>query len=197
MVVLFVNEYPSMKNLDLDLATEKCGELGTSLSRSQTSPINSEKIGNAVEYMLQNMGKPLPVSALASVANLSLSYFFPIFKERMGCSPLEYYTRLRMGRACLLLDSASAKVKEVADAMGYDDAFYFSRVFKSWTTRAPSHYRNLDADLRMEIKRRLAPNNEKLDCPATPATIWHGRTNLVDQQQQPKKDSTRIYPLIC
>ena len=185
MIVLFINEHLSMKNLDLELATEQRGEMATSLSGSQPFPVNLEKIDNAVEYMVQNMGKRLPISTLACVANISPSYFFSIFKQRTGCSPLVYYTRLRMGRACLLLDSTSVRVKDVAEALGYDDVFYFSRVFKSCTTIPPSHYRNLGADLRMEIKRRLGPNNEKPLSPAAPGAMWGGKANLVDNQQSP------------
>lgn len=175
-----------MKNLDLELTTEKRGELASLLPRSQTFPVNLEKIDNAVEYMVQNMGKRLPVSALACVANISPSYFFSVFKQRMGCSPLVYYTRLRIGRACLLLDSASARVKDVAEALGYDDVFYFSRVFKSCTMVAPSHYRNLEAELRLEIKKRLGPKNQEPLSPVAPAALWRGKTTLSDNQQQPK-----------
>ena len=183
MIVLFIKRYLSMKNLDLDLAIEKRGELTTLPSRSQTFPVNLEKIDNAVEYMVQNMGKRLPVSTLACVANISPSYFFSIFKQRTGFSPVAYYTRLRMGRACLLLDSTSVRVKDVAEALGYDDVFYFSRVFKSWTTIAPSHYRNLGAELRMEIKRRLGPKNEKPLSPAVSGAMRGGKTTLVDNQR--------------
>lgn len=172
-----------MKNSDFELATEKRGEFVSLLSRGQTFAPNVGKIDDAVEYMLQNTGKRLPVPALASAANISLSYFFSIFKQRMGCSPLAYHTRLRMGRACLLLDSTSARVKDVAEALGYDDAFYFSRVFKSWTTVAPRHYQKLGAELRLEIKNRLGPNNEKLLSPAVPVAISLGKGTLLDDQQ--------------
>jgi|SRR5579862_756312 len=169
-----------MKNSDFELTTEKRGEFGNLLSRSQVFVPNVRKIDDAVEYMVQNTGKRLPVSALACAANISLSHFFSIFKQRTGCSPLVYHTRLRMGRACLLLDSTLARVKDVADVLGYDDAFYFSRVFRSCTTVAPSHYQKLGAELRMEIKKRLGPNNEKL---LPPVALSLGKDTLLDDQQ--------------
>jgi AraC-like DNA-binding protein len=95
-----------------------------------------------------------------------------------------------MGRACLLLDSSSARVKDVAEALGYDDAFYFSRVFKTWTSVAPSHYRNLGADLRLEIKERLWPNNEKPLSSAAPAAISFGKITLVGDQHTAKDFTT-------
>ena len=179
-----------MKNSDLELATEQRGELACVVSGSQTFPVRSEKIGDAVEYMVQNVEKRLPVSALASIANISPYHLFSVFKQRTGCSPLMYFTLLRMGRACLLLDSSSARVKDVAEALGYDDAFYFSRVFKTWTSVAPSHYRNLGADLRLEIKEHLWPNNERPLSSAAPVVISFGKITLVGDQHAAKDFTT-------
>ena len=171
-----------MKNSYFQLATEKRGEFVSLLPQTQTFARNVGGIDDAVEYMVQNTGQRLPVPALASAANISLSHFFTMFKQRMGCSPLAYHTRLRMGRACLLLDSTSARVKDVAEVLGYEDAFYFSRVFKSWTTVAPRHYQKLGAELRLDIKNRLRPNNEKLLSPAAPVAISLEKRILVDDQ---------------
>jgi hypothetical protein len=48
-----------------------------------------------------------------------------------------------MQHACRLLDETGLSVKEVAAALGYDDPFYFSRIFKSVNRVAPSEYRLL------------------------------------------------------
>jgi AraC-like DNA-binding protein len=91
--------------------------------------------------MEQNVNRPLQVAALAAQARLSPSHFFALFKRHTGCPPMDYFTRLRMRRACRLLASTSASVKEAAAALGYDDPFYFSRVFKAVNKVAPSVYR--------------------------------------------------------
>jgi AraC-like DNA-binding protein len=67
-----------------------------------------------------------------------------------------------MQRACQLLDSTSARVKEIAAALGYDDPFYFSRVFKSLLAVAPLHYRSLGLEVKLEIKEVLEPQNQTL-----------------------------------
>jgi len=51
-----------------------------------------------------------------------------------------------MERAGYLLDASSASVKEVAAALGYDDPFYFSRVFKLVNRVSPSRFRTLQND---------------------------------------------------
>jgi transcriptional regulator GlxA family with amidase domain len=115
--------------------------------KSSTSP--AQDLGNAtmlrieqsVAYMSQHLDKPLQVATLAAQANISPSHFFALFKRRICCAPIDYFTRLRMKHACRLLEQTSLSVKEIAFELGYVDPFYFSRVFKSVTQAAPSDYR--------------------------------------------------------
>jgi transcriptional regulator GlxA family with amidase domain len=99
------------------------------------------KIEQSIAYMMEHLNKPLQVATLVAMANVSTSHFFVLFKRRTGCPPIDYFIRLRMHRACELLEAGSPHVKEVAAALGYDDPFYFSRVFKSVNRIAPSEYR--------------------------------------------------------
>jgi AraC-like DNA-binding protein len=100
------------------------------------------KIECCIAYMVAHIDQPMQVATLAALANVSLSHFFALFKQRTGCAPIDYFTRLRMRHACRLLGSGTVSVKEAAAALGYDDPFYFSRVFKSVNNVAPSKYRN-------------------------------------------------------
>src|SRR5438128_1367993 len=98
------------------------------------------KIEQTIAYMAQHLNKPLPVARLAALANISPSHFFALFKRRTGCAPIDYFIRLRMHHACRLLEQTSLNVKEIAAVLGYDDPFYFSRVFKSVNHVAPTEY---------------------------------------------------------
>ena len=102
-------------------------------------------VERSIAYMREHIDKPLQVATLAAFANVSPSHFFALFKQLTGCPPMDYFTRLRMRHACRLLDSTSASVKEVAAALGYDDQFYFSRVFKAVNNVPPSRYRTSPA----------------------------------------------------
>jgi len=101
----------------------------------------ARRIEQSITYMKEHLDQPLQAATLAARANISLSHYFALFKCRTGCSPIGYFTRLRMDRACHLLEGTSLTVKEVAAALGYEDPFYFSRVFKSINEVAPSRYR--------------------------------------------------------
>ena len=101
------------------------------------------KIEQSIAYMLRHLDESLQVATLAARASISPSHFFALFKRRIGCAPIDCFIRLRMQHACHLLDETVMSVKEVAATLGYDDPFYFSRIFKSVNHVAPSEYRLL------------------------------------------------------
>ena len=104
-------------------------------------PKTARRIEHSIIYMEQHLNQPLQVAELAAQAGVTTSYFFDAFKRRMGCTPKDYFTRLRMRRARQLLENNLLNVKEVAFQLGYEDPLYFSRVFKSVTGVAPTDYR--------------------------------------------------------
>ena len=104
-------------------------------------PDNDQKIDQSIAYMANHLNEPLNVAKLASVANISASHFFVVFKRRTGQAPIDYFIRLRMARARRLLEGTSMSVKDVAATLGYEDPFYFSRVFKAVTQLSPTDFR--------------------------------------------------------
>ena len=99
------------------------------------------RVDQSIEFMAQHLNRPMQVTTLATRANISSSHYFTLFKRLIGRSPMDYFTRLRMRRACELLKKTSMSIKEIAAEMGYRDPLYFSRVFKSVNRIAPSSYR--------------------------------------------------------
>jgi AraC-like DNA-binding protein len=70
---------------------------------------------------------------------------------------MAFFIRFRMRRACRLLDTKRYSVKEVAAALGYEDPFYFSRVFKSVNGMAPSDYRAAEPTFREQTRNSALP----------------------------------------
>ena len=128
--------YPSPLNSVRSAAPEASPGLD---ARTNGGP--ETRIQQCVAFMCQHLDQPLQVAALAARASTSPSHFFVLFKRVTGSPPIDYLIRLRMQRACQLLDAGLLPVKDVAAAVGYEDPFYFSRVFKSMHQVAPSHYR--------------------------------------------------------
>jgi len=131
------------------MKTAEVEQLKTAAANSsgyRTESCESEvvrKIEQSIAYMMRHLDEPLQVATLAARVNISPSHFFALFKRQIGCAPIDYFIRLRMQHACRLLDETVLSVKEVAATLGYEDPFYFSRIFKSVNSVAPSEYRLL------------------------------------------------------
>jgi transcriptional regulator GlxA family with amidase domain len=102
---------------------------------------NEKRIGLSIAYMKEHLGHPQNVSAMAAQAGVSLSHYFVLFRRHTGCSPLKYFIGLRMNQAAHLLETTTLNIGQIGLALGYEDAFYFSRAFKSFQGTSPSGYR--------------------------------------------------------
>lgn len=91
--------------------------------------------------MQERIHSQLDLASLAAEANVSKYHFAKKFKALTGSSPIQYFINMKMQRACYLLDSSRQSIKEVAASLGYDDVYYFSRLFKKTIGLSPSQYR--------------------------------------------------------
>jgi AraC-like DNA-binding protein len=103
------------------------------------------RIATCMDYMRCHLQKPLQIQALCDMAGLSTSHFFYLFKNTTGQTPIACFIRMRMGKACELLEESTLTVKEISALLGYHDRFYFSRLFKSVQGVSPRQYRNAKA----------------------------------------------------
>ena len=99
------------------------------------------RIGRVVETMRNNLARSLCVAELCATANLSASHFSAVFKQRTGFASLDFFNRLKMQRACFLLDTTDLPVKAIAAELGFDDPLYFSRSFRRVHECSPAQYR--------------------------------------------------------
>ncbi len=95
---------------------------------------------SAVEQAIDT-GEPFSVSAAAAKAGLSPDRYAMVFKQSLGYSPLEYYQRRRVQRACQLLIDASRSMTDIAMSLGFADAPHFCRMFKTYRGMTPRAYR--------------------------------------------------------
>ncbi len=92
-------------------------------------------------YMRENLDKHLSLDQLAAKANLSKYHFTSRYKSLTGYSPIKHFLNMKTEYACRLLDSTDLSVQAVAEAVGYDDPLYFSRLFRQIIGRSPRDYR--------------------------------------------------------
>ena len=106
-------------------------------------PDAPQKIAQTIAYMKQHLDQTLQLDALAALARLSRSRYTALFKAQTGYAPIDYFNRLRMHRACQLLDTTELSVKAIAARLGYEDPLYFSRMFRLVNDASPMEYRRL------------------------------------------------------
>lgn len=100
-----------------------------------------DRIADTIAYMQQHLAAKITIDDLAHKNGYSASHFSNLFRKSTGMSPLDYFIHLKMQKACILLYSSEIKVKDIALAVGYDDAFHFSRLFKKNMRVSPNQYR--------------------------------------------------------
>ncbi|MCX6972550.1 MAG: helix-turn-helix domain-containing protein [Verrucomicrobia bacterium] len=114
-------------------------QIGTSLSGSARAIAHD--LTKSIEFMRANVACSLTLQELSRHAGLSPARFSSLFRDQTGSSPVEHYIRLRMQAACHYLDTTALSVKEVAAELGYDDPYYFSRIFQKTLGCSPLAYR--------------------------------------------------------
>lgn len=93
-------------------------------------------------YLRQNIDSSLALADMANHAGLSKSHFSRIFKDQTGYAPMDYFIHLKVQKAVSLLMLTDLSVREIATTVGYEDPYYFSRLFKKVTGASPSAIRN-------------------------------------------------------
>lgn len=93
------------------------------------------------EYVRNNFSRSVTVEDMAAEIHLSSNYIRSIFKEGTGQTILEYLTNYRFQKACELLRNPTLKVKEVSNAVGYENVSYFCAVFTKRYGMSPNEYR--------------------------------------------------------
>ncbi|MBD2865711.1 helix-turn-helix domain-containing protein [Paenibacillus oceani] len=97
-------------------------------------------IDQIVHYMIANSQRFYSVDELSQLAKLSQSHFRLLFKKVTGMSIIQYQNKLKINIAMDLLVSGKSNVTEVALRLGFNDIYYFSRLFKKKTGQSPSEY---------------------------------------------------------
>ena len=101
-----------------------------------------DRIRMVLALMNRSYSEPLSLTELAKCACLHPTYFNQVFKRVVGMPPMKFLEQQRLRRAQELLAQSALTVAEIAEQVGYQDPYYFSRAFSKRTGQAPSAYRD-------------------------------------------------------
>lgn len=107
----------------------------------QTKNDTINDIERAVHYFNENYSKPISIEQYASEHLMSVNWFIHNFKNVMKVPPMQYIVSLRIAAAKGYLENSNKNITEIANTIGYDNALYFSRLFRKYTGVTPSEYR--------------------------------------------------------
>jgi AraC-like DNA-binding protein len=82
-----------------------------------------------------------PIAEMADQAGYSPDHFARVFKRVLGQSPQAYAVQAKINRACQLLTESPLTISQIADALGYEDIYFFSKQFRQKMSCTPTQYR--------------------------------------------------------
>ncbi|WP_297771159.1 AraC family transcriptional regulator [uncultured Roseovarius sp.] len=106
-----------------------------------TEPLrNEERLSKLWAEVTAELGRPWTLDQLAAIAGLSGEHLRRLCQTRLGRSPMQQLTCLRVQQAAQLLATTDTRVEDVAFAVGYQNPFAFSNAFKRMTGFRPSRF---------------------------------------------------------
>ena len=109
-------------------------------------------ISNAMNYIANHLDLPLSLKDVADSLNVNPSYLSTQFKKETGVTVTDYIRAQKIEYASILLTTTSRQVQEVAEAVGFYDVQYFSKLFKKEKGSTPSTYRQIEAGFESQLR---------------------------------------------
>lgn len=105
---------------------------------------NNQNVLHIIGYIEDNYAKcDLSLSSVAEAVHLARTYMAAVFKKETGYTVGEYIMNIRMNHAKELLSQSNKQIQEVAEAVGFTEAKYFTKAFKKIVGMLPSEFRKV------------------------------------------------------
>lgn len=99
------------------------------------------RVLQVIAYIKDNMQHEMTTESLASVACVTKAHLGRLFRNTLGCSPIQFVLRTRIQCAQRLLMTTSHSVSSIASDVGFNDVSYFVRLFRQKIGFTPQEYR--------------------------------------------------------
>ena len=121
------------------------------IAKNASEPENKiQKLSTSINYINENYTKELNVPELAKMEFLSVSRYIALFKEVTGSSPYQYVISLRLNTACEMLRDSSLSVTQIAEVLGFQNCFFFSKLFKKHLKMSPTQYKKQSLNIKAD-----------------------------------------------
>ena len=104
-------------------------------------PLPLDNIDKAIDFINDNYTKQFSLDFLSEKFECSNNHFIKKFKEKTGYTPIKYLAIKKIDEAKRLLETTDLPISEVMERVGYEDASYFSKLFKKLVGYSPKSFR--------------------------------------------------------
>ena len=112
------------------------------ISTPKTVKSKTEMLVNEIEnYIRNHYSEKITATQISEHFSLSVPSVFKYFKRFLGKSPANFINDVRLSQAALFLETTDMPISSICQEIGFDDTFYFSRLFKIKYGISPSIYR--------------------------------------------------------
>jgi AraC-like DNA-binding protein len=123
-----------------------------------------DRFSKILNHIAQHLDRPLEIPKLAALVKMTRGAFSARFHHAFGLPPKQYVIQCRIDRAKILLVRTDSPIKAIAAQVGYDNEFFFYRIFKKYAGTTPDEYRRLNnlclLDSNMKIIPVFDPHNK-------------------------------------
>jgi transcriptional regulator GlxA family with amidase domain len=125
-----------------DLSISRNIQLLSKSSFSNVQPsYKSKRIEKVMEYLRENFDKPIELSDVAHIANMTEVSFSRFMKAQLGVGFIDTLLDIRLGHASRLLIDTHQPIAEVAYSCGFNNISNFNRLFKKKKGCTPKAFR--------------------------------------------------------
>lgn len=134
-----IADYGTFSNMIKRLREEIAAIRGTAYQEQSFSNTAFMKL---MIYIRENYKNEISLASAGAAVHMSPNYISQLFKKEAGVTFIHYITQLRMEDAVRLLATTQMPVFDIAMEVGFNDYFYFLKIFKKYTGKTPNQYRN-------------------------------------------------------
>ena len=132
----------NVSNDRITITDAKTGELLNAEIVSEITDDGKQDITSYIKnYVVSNYAQTLSLSEICKNVNFSLSNISIIFTKNTGMTFRDYLQKVRIKKACELLEKTDKTIAEIANIVGYSDPAFFYQIFKKEMTVTPREYR--------------------------------------------------------
>jgi len=143
---IYINKADEAESIEqvMDLIADMQVDYATRMREIKKADVVSIHIRRALDYIYNNLNRPITVTELAERQNLNPEYFSRLFVNETGKKVSDFITDTKMKTAQNMLSHSEYSILDISMSLGYSSQSAFSTVFKKYCGMTPKKYRDVN-----------------------------------------------------